>query len=116
MNTTPSQNSQMTPEEAKASLGIATSLQDKLMPKKQLETPQEQGDSAPQQEEKPAPAPKDEKGIEAKVELNMTDKLDEIRKEMKDDMQRELDGLKTMITSALAEEDTNEQDKTQEPA
>ena len=45
----------------------------------------------------------------------MTDKLDELRKEMKDDMKREMDSIKSMIQQALTQEDAKETD-TSKPA
>lgn len=93
-------SSQMTPEEAKASLGTATHLITHLMPQGQAQ------ESTPQkQTQKTEEAPKAGKGgVETKMaemELNLTKQLDGMRKEMKDDQQREMDGLKKVIEDAL---------------
>ena len=114
-NTTTQQNSQLEPNEAAASLAFATKLQEQMMgadtqqtADQNAQTPQEQAKNQPQDGQSEDPK---KEGTEAKIELNMTDKLEEIRKEIKADMQREIDGLKEQITSALAE-DNNEPNET----
>lgn len=110
MNTTNQEQSQLTADEAKASLGIATNLQNQLLEYNHpQEAPQTQ-ESAPQEAETPKEekAPTEEKDPMKEMELMFTTKLDEIRQELKKDNQREIDQLKETITSALAEEDTNE--------
>lgn len=110
-------NNDMTPEEAKASLGIATFLQQQMMPQPQ-EQPvegQEMPEIAPQQEQAqetqntPPPAEEAPQNEEpdpmenkmAEMEKSMTEKLDQIRKELKEDNQREMDALKKTIENAL---------------
>ncbi len=102
------QQQEMTPEEAKASLGVATFLQDKLIPQvqQQPEPGQENGQeqAATEQPEPELKEPNPEEDMRSRMsemELNINKKFDEMRKEMKDDNQREIDSLKETITNAL---------------
>lgn len=100
------QQTQLTPEEAKASLGIATFLQDSLMPKGSVDgsTSIQNGTGQEQTPQNEPTAPQEDIGAKmADMELNMNKKLDEIRQEMKTDNQREIDGIKQTIKDALNE-------------
>lgn len=94
----PQENSQMSPQEAKASLGVATNLQDQLLGPKQPQNTE----SASKTSKEP---PKDEKGIEAKVELDLSKKFDELAKEIKDNQKTEMENIRLTIQQALADED-----------
>ena len=110
------------PNVAAASLGFATSLQDKMLAQQAPPAPQEAPQSAPQSQgegkspETTKEPPKEEKDPMKEMELMFTTKLDEIRQELKKDNQREIDQLKETITSALAEEDKNEPTETTKSA
>lgn len=111
---------EMTPDEAKASLGVATTLQDQLLQsnhsQEQAQTPQDQGGNGEKPKPEQKPKEGDVKEVKAEMELEMNKKLDEIRKELKEDHQRDIDMIKEQITSALAEEDNNEPSETEKPA
>lgn len=121
MSENPTNQAQMTPNEAKASLGVATQLMGNLMP----QASQEQSVEAPRTEEesrettpeqKPQDNPQEEKGddVGSKItefELNITKQLNEMRKEIKDDQLREIGSIKEDIKQALLDED-NEENKT----
>lgn len=103
----------MTPEDAKASLGIATRLQEMMLSQgqdqgemPQEQTQQEQPQEAQSQEtpQEPPQEPNQPDEMSAKfseLELNLTNKLDEIRKELKSDTSKEIDGIKKDIADAL---------------
>jgi len=111
------QDNDMTPEDAKASLGIATFLQQQMMSQGQSKQPVKAPtapETAPQQEEQPQneePAPQEEKEPQpdpmaekiSEMEKSFSEKLDQIRKELKEDNQREIDTLKKTIQDALKE-------------
>ena len=102
----------ITPEEAKTSLGLATRLSEQhlmsQMPQEgTTEAPQEPQE-APQQEEmvEPKETPEEEKKEPeedkmAKLELSIVDRLDKIRKELKDDQKSQVDSLRKEIENAL---------------
>lgn len=112
------QNNQMTPDEAKASLGISTRLLDGLTASQAPQSPemdQPPQDNAPSTQETPPIeaktaepqqiAPQQEQAPQmADLELNIGKKLDEIRKELKEDSRREIDSLKKEIKDALSDE------------
>ena len=94
--------SNMTPEDAKASLGIATHLQDQLMPQ---QAPQEPTSPA---NEPGASQPAPQQDITAEIqglETRITDELKTIREEMKTqgDGKAELADLKKQIEQILNE-------------
>lgn len=117
------QQSQLNPDQAAASLGMATLLMQQMLPQQQgQEQPQTDGQTQDQSIDNPQPQPsqepqqpvdnqqqtqepKDEQpDLGAKLsemELKVTDKLDAIRSEMRDDQKREMDTLKKTITDAL---------------
>lgn len=120
-NTTTTQpNSQaMSPEDAKASMGIATRLGDELLRFQGFQNPQmqEEGqetqDSAPGQEQPQQtdkPAPQEEQAPQmANFEAILSEKLDAMRQELKADHQREIDQLKEQIQQALTEDNAESQ-------
>lgn len=108
--------SQMSPEDAKASLGMANMLMQQIMPQQPQQPPEasQTQESAPGQEqpqeatkETPKESAKQEKDPMKEMELMFTTKLDEIRQELKKDNQREIDTLKETITQALSENEPN---------
>ena len=112
MNPKETQLEEMTPEESKAALGLSTRLTEQFLmsqvPQQPVEGTETQ-ESAPEQEldletEEPINEElnKDEMGDKmAEIEKSMTEKLDQIRKELKEDNQREIDTLKKIIQDAL---------------
>ena len=104
------QSQDLTPEEAKASLGMATFLQGQIMPKADpmategQETPKSaQGQEQPSEPDNQA-TPQGQAPQMAEIEAMFSTKLDEMRKELKEDHQREIDGLKEQIQQALTED------------
>ena len=115
---------ELSPEEAKASLGLSTRLTEQFLmsqvpqqpaegtetqefaPEEDLELETEEtppvGKEEPINEE---PEPELEKDDVADkmvdMEKSMTEKLDQIRKELKEDNQREIDTLKKIIQDAI---------------
>lgn len=94
-NTSQADSQEMTPEEAKASMGIATMLQQQLMPQAPMEG-QETQESAPGQEQ----APETDNQPEEPEEAN-NEELEEIKDE--------ISALREEIKQALTE-DENEKD------
>lgn len=99
------QQSQMTHEEAKASLGIATHLQDMLMPQAPMEGTGTDAPGVPQEEN---PQPNAQEEMKAQIEGTETRLMEEIktlREEMKTqgDGKQELADLKKQIESILNE-------------
>lgn len=78
----------MTPEDAKAALGLGTRLQEGILPKAPVEQEMPQG-----QEETPD------------MEEVMNTKMDDLRKEIRGMIKDEIGGLKDELKSALDEED-----------
>lgn len=102
----------MTPEDAKASLGIATRLQEMMLsqgqdqgelPQEQTqqEQPQEQQPQEPQEAPQEPNQPDEMSAKFSELELNLTNKLDEIRKELKSDTSKEIDSIKKNIQDAI---------------
>lgn len=88
---------QLTPQEAKASLGLATGLMQKhLISQKPQEQPQEQGQEQPTEQEADPKI--------AELEAKFTD----FQKEVKDTIKNEIGDLKQTIKDALNEETTSE--------
>lgn len=94
-----------------ATLAHATNLHESMLPQGQAQTPQapQEAHAAPQQEIAPETPkgpvepkePQKEEDSEAKLELKITDKLDAIRKELKDDQKGQIDSLRREIENAL---------------
>lgn len=112
-NITPQQNSQeqMTPEDAKASMGIATFLMDNLMPK--AEQPPTEAPSEPQQApsepETPETTPDTPDPDFEALKAEFDSKLQEMEKSTKDTIRAEIGGIKDMIKEALQEDATDEE-------
>ena len=116
-NSTIATGSQMHPDKARANLGIITQLLQHNVPQAPPEAPQTppqpQGEAeTPKEDKQPTEEKEPQKDPMKEMELMFTTKLDEIRQELKADNQREIDTLKKTITDALAEDDTNEPNKT----
>jgi len=110
-NTINPQESQLTPDNISENLAFSTRAMEQHLPQAPQEATQTQ-ETAPQEAENPEEEkqPTEEKDPMKDMELMFTTKLDEIRKELKEDNQREIDELKATIQEALSEED--EQDET----
>lgn len=97
----------MTPEEAKASLGIATHLMGGLMP----QVPQEGGDKAPQTQEK-APQgqekPKAEADTQQREMGQMQGKFEQFTKDIETRIDDRFTQLTDMIKQALAEDESED--------
>lgn len=100
LDTTSKQNIQeMSAEDAKASMGIATMLMQQLMPK----APQE-GTEAPTNAETPeTPQDTQEDKITPRIE-DLEGKFGELEKEVKKTIKEEISGIKEMIKEALSED------------
>ena len=99
------QNSQeMTPEEAKSSLGVANMLMEQLMPQKQMEMEAESDqtqETAPGQEQMEQPnetPPIDSEGLKNEIMV-------EVGKTIEESIQKEMGGLRDMIKQALIDEE-----------
>ena len=106
---------QLTSDESRAALGIGTGLMQHLIPQAPQETQAPStapiGTQSASQAQTVTPgqqnasAPKEAKPDKtAEIKLMLTQELEEIRKELKADHQREMDGIKQQITAALADE------------
>lgn len=105
-NTTEQQNMQeeLSPEEAKATLGLATRFGEQyLMSQVPQEAPEmdetapEQGEQAPTEE-----VPEEDKSVA--LEGKMDEKMEILRTEMKDTIKLEMDSIRNDIKEALANE------------
>ena len=106
------ENSELSPEEAKAALGLSTRLTEQFM---MSQVPQEAEQETPEAPVEPQEAPTEELPEEteeepqeeekedslAKLELSIVDRLDKIRKELKDDQKDQVDSLRKEIENAL---------------
>ena len=100
----PQQNSQMSAEDAKASLGIATMLMQQLMPKASPEaTDSPQNAETPQT---PQNTPTDE--MTPRIE-DLEGRFDKLEKEVKQSIKEEIGGIKEMIKKSLENGDEKEQ-------
>lgn len=99
--------SQLSPEEAKASLGIATSLQEKLMPKGQAEAPAgpETPATASEQDSNPQSTQDDVQSMEIRLMDEITALKDVIEKSAPQDKNKELEDLKKEIEDLLKSDD-----------
>src|SRR3990167_11400000 len=111
---------QATADRMSATLGIATRLSEGLMPQGEPEQPTESPqapETAPEQAEptepQETPAQPDMEGMIAKKELNITKQLDSLRKEIKEDSQKEIEGIKQDLKEALQDDENTEETKTQ---
>ena len=107
------QNSQeLKDNEIAASLAFATNLSQQLMPKAQPEATEgsQDAESAPQQGDQPETqetAPQEEQAPTMQdFETILSSKLDEMKKELKADSQKEIENIKQEIKAAINEEDT----------
>lgn len=100
---------ELTPEEAKASLGIATYLQQQILPQG---TPID-GDTDPQsaqQGTETAPMGEDVTSSIKDLEIKITDELDEIKSQLgNDNKQKEIDSIRKELEQLLEKEDGNEE-------
>lgn len=83
----------MTAEEAKASLGVATFLQEQLIPKAQEQAPMEE-QQAPQDDVTP------------RID-ELETKIGDLEKSVQETIQKEMGGLKDLIKEALSEDETD---------
>lgn len=99
---------ELSPEEAKASLGLATRLGDELLmaqaQQMAAEAPVEAQDApgsdvAPEVEEEP------EEDKSAQLEGKMDEKLEILRTELKDTLKLEIEGIRNTIKEALDEQE-----------
>ena len=112
----PQENIEMTPEEAKASLGLATRLSEQMLMAQFAQTaPQDaqngQGGEQMQGVSQDNNGAKDtntadNKGIDNSEE-KMDGKMEILRTELKDTIKVEIDSIKQMIKDALSEEKDN---------
>lgn len=90
----------MTPEEAKASLGLATRLGEQML---MSEVPQPEIESMEEPViEEPEPV---EEARQVDVDSKIDEKLEILRNEMKETVALEIKGIKEMIEQALNEQD-----------
>lgn len=103
----PQEGGQLSPEEAKASMGIATQLQDQLLAQQnpQPETPQEPQDVP--QEQQPDPQEDMLKEIDT-LKTQFQEELMQVKKETKDTIKKQIESLRQDIKDALNEEDAKE--------
>lgn len=98
----------MTPEEAKASLGVATGLIDNMLLQQgtQQEIPQEQAEM--EQEEGMTSQPVEQPEMQ---EPDIRSEFDQFKQEVSETIKQEIGSLKQTIEQALSEdEETNEED------
>lgn len=91
----------MNGDQSAAALSFATMLQEQMMPN--VEQPME-ATEAPVDAETAPEQPEETQDMGSKMadmEKSMSEKLDQIRKELKEDNQREMDALKKTIQDAL---------------
>lgn len=99
----------MTPEEAKASLGLATRLSEQMLMAQMAQTAPQDAQNAPQQEIGQEGEDSDSMDIEAqdkedKGEDKTDQKLEILRTELKDTIKVEIDSIKQLIKEALDNE------------
>ncbi len=109
-NTTEQTNMQgeLTPEEAKASLGLATRLGEQhlmsMVPQEAVEAPVEgQEGSQTQQEAPKQESPKEDNS--AQIEGKMDEKMEILRTELKDTIKVEIESIRKDIKDALENEE-----------
>ena len=101
------EQTQLTPEETKASLGLATRLGDQFLMQQAQQMQEQIAMEAPQEQEMP-------QGQEMMGEAKQSPEVDteglktEIMKEVKSAIKEELGDLKDMIKSALKDDDKEE--------
>ena len=115
----PQENIEMTPEEAKASLGLATRLSEQMLMAQMAQQAPQDAQNAPQQENGQDMGDSDNMDIEAQdkqdkgdkkldnSEEKMDGKMEILRTELKDTIKVEIDSIKQMIKDALSEEKDN---------
>lgn len=101
-NTTEQINTQegLTPEEAKASLGLSTRLSEQFLMSQVPQAPQE--GQMPQGEES-SEEPKED--ATTSLEGKMDEKMEVLRSEMKETLKVEINSIKEMLKEALDEEE-----------
>jgi len=98
---------ELTPDEAAASLGLATKLSEQLLPKRS-QTQEKGSPSDLEQKGEEIPAKEEKVDLEAnnkEMEKTMDTKLDEFRKEIKETIKEEISGIKDSIKEALEEDE-----------
>jgi len=88
---------ELTPEEAKASLGIATYLQQQMLPQGTPIDPSESPESAPDEEL--------DMETEEEPEYDVKGEMESFKKEMQKMMEDEIGSIKDMIKSAINDEE-----------
>jgi len=108
----------MTPEEAKASLGLATRLSEQMLMAQMVQTAPQDAQNAPEQEmgggmgeggdmmEKGKEGENKDTGHSDQMEGKMEEKMEILRTELKDTIKMEIEGIRKDIKEALS----NEQD------
>lgn len=101
------QNSQeqMTPEDAKASLGIATHLQSQLMPQPQATQTPEPAPQPPTNQETPTDTANQMQGLESRIMDEIGALKEEIKKAQPKDSGSEIEALKKEIETVLNSND-----------
>lgn len=94
------QNTQidLSPDEAKASLGVATHLMDQLMPREQ-----QQPESSQEQAQNEQPTQSQEDTVTPRVD-ELEGKFGDLEKEVKKTIKDELGGIKDMIQELIKED------------
>jgi hypothetical protein len=103
------QSVDMTPEEAKASLGLATRLSEQMLMAQMAQTGgmQQGGEQAPQEQGDSDDMDVEEQDKEDKGEDKTDEKMEILRTELKDTIKMEVDSIKQMIKDALDNEKDN---------
>lgn len=105
------QEPEMTPEEAKASLGVATRLSEQMLmaQNEQIEEAEpEEAPITPMEEEVDAKISESEKNIDSKLtamEDRLSEKIDGLAEEMKSDDSKELEDVKKQLEEILKEDE-----------
>lgn len=97
-------NMEMSPEEAKAALGNATFLQDQLLQQSMPQEAPQEGQEAPGQELAQPVAQEPQIDSEALKSEIINEVKTDITKEVKELVKKEMEGLKTMLSEALNDE------------
>lgn len=103
---------EMSPDQAAASLALATKMSEGLMPQAPVEqesvgqnTPQEAPQNAPEQAQ--PPQPKEDAGKEMEgLKTEFKSEIQKMREELRNEMKTEMNDLKETIKQALADEPT----------
>ena len=101
------QNQDMSVEDAKASMGIATALMQQIMPKAQPEGQQEGTESSTNAEKPEMGQDTQEDKITPRIE-DLEGRFGELEKEVKKTIKEEISGIKDMIKKALQDGEQEE--------